>query len=270
MFFTNEKDVTITGNYLFECVNSLFILIKFLMKRSFFFRFSISIATYSLVATFVFLYQMNFKYEINDVLCTTNLTQITNYPKCFNVYGTVCRFLEIFVDMFLVSVIFARWALPHSSKLTNDRLYHQVSMLTSTAADVIDISDLMQDNAIIKYKSINDLLQKCFLLSILQFSFSVAATKQKSERHKRGFCKFIDSIFSTEAWSLMLALFTQELPCFIVRVILILNFEPKMSYSLYFFAIKNGIMVVLYACRSIVLVKQEMCPGHLDIGTCCL
>jgi hypothetical protein len=213
---------------------------------------------------------MNFKYEINDVHCTTNATRISTYPKCYNlVYGTVCRFLEIFVVFFLVTLIYARWALPNSSKLTNDRLYHQLSMLTSTAADVIDISDLMQDDAIIKNKFIIKLLQKVFFLSILQFSFSVAATKQKNKRLKRGFLKLVDSIFSTESWSLILAISTQELPCFIVRVILILNFETRLSFSLYFFAIKNGLMVVLYAYRSIVLVKQEY-RNDFDIGPCCI
>jgi hypothetical protein len=221
-------------------------------------RFSISVAAYSFVSTFVIIFQMNFKYRRNDISCVTNATRLgSHHANCFRLYPTICDFLEIFVVVFLTSLVHARWFLPNSIKLSKDQIYQQISFLTSAAADIIDISDLMQNERIIESQHLMKLLQAAFILSIVQFSFSVAATQKRNSQLKGRFSNLINLIFSTEAWSLILAILSQELPCFIVRIFIINHFKSKISFSLYFFVIKNGLMVLLYFYRIVLLINQD-------------
>jgi hypothetical protein len=95
-----------------------------------------------------------------------------------------------------------------------------------------------------------------FISSIIQFSFATAATKQRDQK-TTGFAKFLDLIFSTEAWSLIMLLISQDLPCFIIRI-LILRSINEANYSLMFFAVKNGMMIFFELIRVYLAIRKQL------------
>jgi hypothetical protein len=99
-------------------------------------------------------------------------------------------------------------------------------------------------------------LKVVFITSIIQFSFAIAATKQRNLK-AIGFAKFLDLIFATEAWSLIMLLISQDLPCFIIRV-LILNSVDEANYSLMFFTVKNGMMIFLELIRVYLAIRKQL------------
>lgn len=64
-------------------------------------------------------------------------------------------------------------------------------------------------------------------------------------------CVFLFSK-STEAWTILLGLITQELPCFILRVYALSKLGFFNNSSIYFFAFKNALMILIYTYKLIV------------------
>jgi hypothetical protein len=121
----------------------------------------------------------------------------------------------------------------------------------------------MQNEQVVANSFLIKSVQMAFSLSIVQFSFSVAATQQRNAQLK-GLLNFLNLILSTDAWALLLAMLTQELPSFIVRLVLIVHLASTPTYSLYFFAIKNAIMMALYVYRIGSLIFREYTSSKVN------
>ena len=105
-------------------------------------------------------------------------------------------------------------------------------------------------------------------MSLIQFSFSLAATKKRDLR-LFGFRKYIDLILSTEAWSLLLVLITQDLPCFLIRVTILKTVYDSNEdvYILSFFTLKNGFMIYLEIYRSYLIVREQIKSENTNVNT---
>ena len=203
-----------------------------------------------------------FKYDKNDYHCMTNRTYLENYKNCESLKYSSCKFAELFIVTFLVSLVVARWILPVSKQLSPDAIYSQIYGYTSTAADVVDIADYMQSDRFSAHYTLVKGIQLVFVLSLHQFSFSLSATKQRNSalNNNAGLRKFVDIVFATEAWSLFLTLFTQAFPCFIIRVVILATVSDRVQLSLYFFAFKNGVMICLAHLSHRCSHLPRICP----------
>ena len=97
-------------------------------------------------------------------------------------------------------------------------------------------------------------------MSLIQFSFSLAATKKRN-LNLTGFKNYINIIMSTEAWSLLFVLITQDLPCFILRIFLfevLRNNSREEIFTLLFFTIRNAFMVGLAIHRIQLILKEQI------------
>ena len=79
----------------------------------------------------------------------------------------------------------------------------------------------------------------------------------------------IDYMFGTEIWALVLVMFTQDLPFFIIRLLVLINYPNLQSnYTAYFFVVKNFILIIftIYYVTSIVIEikKKAEEPNDLD------
>lgn len=140
--------------------------------------------------------------------------------------------------------------------MDDDAAYNQIAIFTSSAADTIEISNYMQDEYVIQTRGLLRSVQVIFGLSVTQFSFSLGAVKSRNLK-RTGFLKFVDIVLSTEAWTLLISIFSQELPCLILRIILVISLKPTNEYSLYFFVLKNGLMTILLTYRVLVLIVRQ-------------
>ena len=206
--------------------------------------------------TLVIVYTMDFKYEQNDIACETNSTRLNYIKNCGESKNiSICTLVEISIVGFLATLVIGRWIMPQSKRLDKEARYFQVYSFTTLSADVIEISQLMQIEHVDEHYSLLKACQAVFGISLLQFSFSLAAVKQRNMK-LTGFRRGLDIFFSTEAWANALSLLTQELPCFIFRLILI-NTIITDDYILYFYALKNGLMTCLLIGRIISLCWAE-------------
>ena len=207
--------------------------------------------------TIVIMYKMNYKYEEDDVACETNRTHLKYIKSCGESMRdlSICTLVEISIVGFLATLVVGRWIMPHSKRLDKEAKYFQVYSFTTLSADVIEISQLMQIEHVSQHYSLLKAGQAVFGISLLQFCFSLAAVKQRNMK-LTGIRRWLDIFFSTEAWAEALSLLTQELPCFIFRLILITSIVPD-DYILYFYALKNGLMSCLLIGRIIVLCLSE-------------
>ena len=68
----------------------------------------------------------------------------------------------------------------------------------------------------------------------------------------------LDLIFSTEIWSLLFSLLTQDFLFFIIRLIVLIYYEStSKNYTLYFFVVKNFILCIFQIYRIIVIIIEE-------------
>lgn len=140
--------------------------------------------------------------------------------------------------------------------MDHEALYNQIAVFTSSAADIVEMSNYMQNGEVTSSLGLIRAVQIVFGLSVCQFSFSLGAVKKRNLR-LTGLRKLVDVTFSIEAWALLLTVFTQELPSFILRLTLALSLTSNSDYSLYFFLIKNNLMSVLLIFRSFVLIRRQ-------------
>lgn len=151
---------------------------------------------------------------------------------------------------------FTRWIMPISKRINPEAIYQQIFSYTSTAADIIDIADYMQSPRFSNHRTLIRFIELVFSVSLIQFSFTLTATKKRNHKLS-GFFKLVDVIFSTEAWSHFLALFSQVIPCFIIRIMILVTVNVKIQLSIHFFTFKNAVMIFLLIYRIVVVVYRK-------------
>lgn len=203
---------------------------------------------------------MDFKYQKEDVSCATNSTQLNHIPECGNGSQSnisICTLVEIIVVGFLCSLVIGRWVMIPSKRMNEEAIYIQVAGFTTLSADVLEIAQYMQNEEVAKSKMLLTACQIMFGISLSQFCFSLGAVKQRN-MSLTGFRRIVDLVLATEAWSLVLALVTQELPCFILRLLLLISIFEHQDFSLYFFLLKNFLMSLLLIYRVCVLTWRKL------------
>ena len=97
-----------------------------------------------------------------------------------------------------------------------------------------------------------------FSLSVIQFSVTFTAVRKevkvKSELTKLQTC--MDIIFGTKLWSICLVMLTQDLPFLIFRLLLVFYFNNYNDLTVYFYIIKNCILVCLDFYRLYFIVRD--------------
>lgn len=221
--------------------------------------FSISFATFILLMILLIALEMDYKYHEDDVLCETNRTIVNNIPGCYSADQTytICSASEILVVGFLATLVSTRWLMPPSARMDREAIYFQIASFTTLSADVLEIAQYMQNEQVAESTGLFRSCQVVFSISLLQFAFSLAAVKVRNMK-LTGWRRLLDIILSTEAWSQLLALISQEIPCLVLRLILIFHVELSRDYSLIFFVLKNGLMVMLMTYRIIELCIRKI------------
>ena len=159
----------------------------------------------------------------------------------------------------------ARWAIP--SKIEKEAFLNLFISYISNGADIVDFFSQIDDSNVVFSIPIMISILVFFSLSSLQFSFGLVSKIKRNENetnNNNGILKRLQLlIFGTEIWALLLVLMFQDLPFFLMRVIVIVYYQQlSKNYSLYFFAIKTLIMsiVEIYMIGEIIvndLIKRK-------------
>jgi uncharacterized membrane protein len=103
-------------------------------------------------------------------------------------------------------------------------------------------------------------------MASFQFSLTLSAKISTNYEENKSFLrKCYDLLFGTEIWALIIVLLCQDLPFFIIRLLILFNVQIlQQNYNFYFFVVKNFILVFfdLYYIVSIILEQKELKKHH--------
>jgi hypothetical protein len=143
----------------------------------------------------------------------------------------------------------ARWAIP--CKIEKEAFLNLFISYISNGADIVDFFSQIDDTNVVFSIPIMISILVFFSLSSLQFSFGLVSKVKRNENetnnNNNGILKRLQLlIFGTEIWALLLVLMFQDLPFFLMRIIVIVYYQQlSKNYTLYFFAIKTLIMSIV-------------------------
>ena len=93
-------------------------------------------------------------------------------------------------------------------------------------------------------------------LGLLQFCFNLTATKKVSVKKHNFLYRFLDFMFSTEAWSIYLVSNLQDSPSLALRLYIIWVCGILVNPSLYFFIIKNALTIIIQVMQFKILYSE--------------
>ena len=100
-----------------------------------------------------------------------------------------------------------------------------------------------------------------FSLSTIQFSFTLASKREIPKRAYKidSYPIFIlDIALSTEIWSLFLIFISQDMPFFILRILILVYDDLSKNYMIYFNISKNFILILTELYRIYVIFSDEI------------
>ncbi|XP_034425549.1 transmembrane protein 26-like [Hippoglossus hippoglossus] len=155
----------------------------------------------------------------------------------------------------LILLIVGKWLLPMAAEVNRDQLSQLLLIFVGTAADILEftsesLSDIKDSSPAMVY-----IILAVWTWSMLQFPLHLSVMTAPSE----DLSEPAPSLFSqirTEVWSTVEALFIQDGPFLVVRLIVLIYFKV-IHQMLIFFAIKNFLVVILNIYRLSVLVCDK-------------
>ncbi|XP_075931928.1 transmembrane protein 26-like [Anarhichas minor] len=158
----------------------------------------------------------------------------------------------------LLLLIVGKWLLPLGGGVTRDELSQLLLIFVGTAADILEftsetLSDVKENNLELVY-----IVLSVWTWSMLQFPLHVSVVKSNpdSEGEQEAGEVSLLSKYSTDIWSIMEALFIQDGPFLVVRLI-VMTYYNVFHQMLVFFAIKNFLVVILNLYRLVVIYHDS-------------
>lgn len=187
---------------------------------------------------------------------------------------TICKFIEIIIQVFLITLVIVRWMMQTDEKqVTQEQVSALLLQYISAGSDIVDFYGIIEYNSVATNEVyvyailgkfsflfnylifLFNLLKKLkgvFSLSVFQFSVTLTAKRGKSTK-----TSFIDHLFGNESWSVALVMLTQDLPFLIVRICVIATFNVTENFTIYYFTIKNAILVTIELYRIVTVCKEH-------------
>ncbi|XP_035461731.1 transmembrane protein 26-like [Scophthalmus maximus] len=198
-----------------------------------------------------------------------NLTQ-DNYLKKFNqALSAVCsrEWILALHQILLILLIVGKWLLPLGGGVTRDELSQLLLIFIGTAADILEFtSETLLD---VKEKSpqLVYIILGVWTWSMLQFPLHLAVVSSKpgSEDEPRVQETSLLTKHSTDMWHITEALFIQDGPFLVVRLI-VMTYSRVFHQMLGFFAIKNFLVVILNLYRLTVICQNFRHPSSSTSG----
>ncbi|XP_078019781.1 transmembrane protein 26-like [Epinephelus lanceolatus] len=155
-------------------------------------------------------------------------------------------------QVLLILLILGRWLLPATGELTRDQLSQLLLIFVGTAADILEftsetLSDIKDSSPAMVY-----IILAVWTWSMLQFPLHLSVTTASSGDPSEPAPSLLSHL-RTDIWSTVGALFIQDGPFLVVRLIVMIYYKV-VHQMLIFFAIKNFLVVILSIYRLSVLI----------------
>lgn len=150
---------------------------------------------------------------------------------------------------------------PTRTKLRREALMSLLLNFITNATDIIDFFGYVDEERIFEDTRIVAVIVAFFSLSVLQFSFTLSA---KMDGLDEGLDRPVstvvkEAVFATEMWSVLMIFLTQDFPFCIIRTLIVFNFGTEKNYLLYFFVVKNYVLVAfeIYLVANLILDERH-------------
>ena len=170
----------------------------------------------------------------------------------------MCPFLELFVSTLVLFTIIGRWMYPTKNAIGKEDITEMLLMFLNHGADIVDFFSYVDEPEITKHYTTVMVILFFFSTSVTQFSINTIGRRKTNVRNA-GVNKVLDVLFGTCAWNLVFMLLIQDIPFFIMRLIILTTFEKtSKNYSLYLFSLKNVLKISVLTYRIITAIRYEL------------
>jgi hypothetical protein len=167
--------------------------------------------------------------------------------------------LYLYVQIILIFLIILRCFSSFKSLSSQERTHSALLLLTGST-DCADLLNYITLKEIRENMFVTIAILLVFSINIIQFSFSLTSVKDVDPEidwcKRSRLQKFIDIVFGTEIWSILVIMFTQDLPFFLVRVLLVFNFHLFSDMNFLIYIIKNGVLLIIDLYRIFYIFKN--------------
>lgn len=189
-----------------------------------------------------------------------NLTDQSYVKNLNQVLSNVCsnEWILALHQILLLLLIVGKWLLPLGGGVTREELSQLLLIFVGTAADILEftsetLSDVKGNNLELVY-----IVLSVWTWSMLQFPLHVSVVKSNpdSEGEQEAGEVSLLSKYSTDIWSIVEALFIQDGPFLVVRLI-VMTYYKVFHQMLMFFTVKNFLVVILNLYRLVVICQDS-------------
>ncbi|CAJ1067108.1 transmembrane protein 26-like [Xyrichtys novacula] len=198
-----------------------------------------------------------------------NVTYQDHLKNINQVLSDVCSndWILALHQILLILLIVGKWLLPLGGGVTREELSQLLLIFVGTAADILEFtSETMSDVKGNSFQLVYIILA-VWTWSMLQFPLHLAVVNSKPDSEDELEAQEVSLLtkHSTDMWNIVEALFIQDGPFLVVRLIVMTSFKV-FHQMLIFFAIKNFLVVILNLYR-LVVICQDFRPSSSSRGS---
>ena len=170
--------------------------------------------------------------------------------------------LYLYVQIIMIFLIILR-CFSTFKRLSQQERTHSALLLLTSSTDCADLLNYVTlDGLQIKTNDmVISIILFIFSLSIIQFSFDLKSLKKTIETVDKWnslsqIDKFINIFFGTEIWSITLVMLTQDLPFFLIRVLLVFNYRLYSDMNFLIYIVKNFTLITFDIYRIQLIARN--------------
>ncbi|XP_076459154.1 transmembrane protein 26-like [Babylonia areolata] len=192
----------------------------------------------------------------------TSLTSVTGLTVPIKLEPEV--WVSVMEQTLLFVIIVARWLLPRGD-ISRHELSQLLFVFVGIASDNVSLFELFDENEVRTDPVLTYVIMGVWTFSFVQFLFVLTATKSPQqvavihdnggERRPKVKVGLIEVLFTTESWSLLFSVMTQDGPYGAVRIYTVVK-HNLITYSIIFFICKNLFVICLILYRLFVVCMQ--------------
>ncbi|XP_028278409.1 transmembrane protein 26-like [Parambassis ranga] len=188
-----------------------------------------------------------------------NVTYLESLKNFNQVLFNVCSndWILALHQILLILLIVGKWLLPLGGGVTRDELSQLLLIFVGTAADILEftsetLSDVKDNSPQLVY-----IILAVWTWSMLQFPLHLAVVNTKSDGEGDEAIQETSLLkkHSTDIWAIVEALFIQDGPFLVVRLVVMACYGI-FHQMLVFFTIKNFLVVILNLYRLVVIFQD--------------
>uniref|UniRef100_A0A914DNT6 Transmembrane protein 26 n=1 Tax=Acrobeloides nanus TaxID=290746 RepID=A0A914DNT6_9BILA len=176
--------------------------------------------------------------------------------------------LQLLEQVMLCVLIVGRWLLP-KGEISREQLSQILLAYLAISSDIVEFFDVFKEKVVYRDKYIQYMVLSAWTSSLLQFPFVLTVSRARKmrvaitdeEMPVKSRPHLWQAIYDVDLWAILLANSLQDIPFFIIRLYLMMNFG-LVTYTMMFFISKNALIVLLQTYRAFVLLNDRYWHPH--------